>query len=349
MQDLVHALVRDDVGARTLRLALYRVDGEVTTVDIGLAMPTRDAAHVARLIDLKLERLAETFEAGLNFEGFGFEALGLAVTAAERMEPRQMEMDSVADAHDTERCAALIDSLRQRLGPRSVQRLKPLASHLPERAETPCAATVEAPAWPAPDEARPRPLLLLPYAEPAEVIALVPEGPPQRFRWRGVMYDIARAQGPERIASEWWRNRAQQPTRDYYFVEDASGRRFWLYREGLYGRETSCAALVRAWDVCVRRTCVTAYAELAVTTNFSFLRGASHPQEMVKTADALGPCRHRHCRPQQLCRRGARLWRVEKRKSSSSFWSARVSSPSMASKSSPIRPTAKPMGGFAAC
>jgi error-prone DNA polymerase len=33
---------------------------------------------------------------------------------------------------------------------------------------------------------------------------------------------------------------------------------------------------------------MTAYAELAVTTNFSFLRGASHPQEMVATAGALG-------------------------------------------------------------
>jgi error-prone DNA polymerase len=32
---------------------------------------------------------------------------------------------------------------------------------------------------------------------------------------------------------------------------------------------------------------MTAYAELAVTTNFSFLRGASHPQEMVATADGL--------------------------------------------------------------
>jgi error-prone DNA polymerase len=31
-----------------------------------------------------------------------------------------------------------------------------------------------------------------------------------------------------------------------------------------------------------------AYAELAVTTNFSFLRGASHPQEMVATAAELG-------------------------------------------------------------
>jgi error-prone DNA polymerase len=33
---------------------------------------------------------------------------------------------------------------------------------------------------------------------------------------------------------------------------------------------------------------MTAYAELAATTNFSFLRGASHPQEMVATAKALG-------------------------------------------------------------
>ena len=30
------------------------------------------------------------------------------------------------------------------------------------------------------------------------------------------------------------------------------------------------------------------YAELAVTTNFSFLRGASHPQEFVSRAQALG-------------------------------------------------------------
>ena len=33
---------------------------------------------------------------------------------------------------------------------------------------------------------------------------------------------------------------------------------------------------------------MSAYAELAVTTNFSFLRGASHPQEMVASADQLG-------------------------------------------------------------
>jgi protein ImuB len=234
MKDLVHALERDGVGARTLRLALYRVDGEVTTIDIGLTVPTRSVAHVTRLIDLKLERITEMVDVD-----FGFEALGLAVMVAERMEPRQTDIDSVSDADDPERCAALVDALRQRLGSRSVRQLKPVASHIPERAEIPFAATGEPPVWPEAEATRQRPLLLLPRAEPAEVMALVPDGPPQRFRWRGVMHGVAEAQGPERIASEWWHSRAPQPTRDYYLVEDEAGHRFWIYREGLYERETS--------------------------------------------------------------------------------------------------------------
>ncbi|MGH7246854.1 MAG: Y-family DNA polymerase, partial [Pseudomonadota bacterium] len=55
MQTLVQVLTRDDVGARTLKLSLYRVDGEVKTLDIALTLPTRDVAHVARLIALKLD------------------------------------------------------------------------------------------------------------------------------------------------------------------------------------------------------------------------------------------------------------------------------------------------------
>src|SRR6202034_3130298 len=94
-------------------------------------------------------------------------------------------------------------------------------------------------------EQKTRPLLLLPHAEPTDVMALIPDGPPRRFRWRGVTYEVAGAQGPERISAEWWRTHTghcwPEPTRDYYLVEDAAGHRFWLYREGLYGRETVAA------------------------------------------------------------------------------------------------------------
>jgi protein ImuB len=259
MQNLVHVLVRDDVGARVLRLCLYRVDGAVETIDIGLTAPTRSVAHVTRLLDLKLEALA-----ALDDAGFGFEAIGVAVTRAEPMPARQIEFTSASspthpspasggrsgwgDGDRAERCAALIDALRQRLGPHRVRRFEPVASHLPERAEAlpPVGGEAEtfSSSWPAAEQAHP--LLLLPHAEQADdVTALVPDGPPRRFSWRGTTYDVAGAQGPQRIACEWWLHRKQDcdaaPTRDYYLVEDLGGRRFWLYREGLYGRETAAA------------------------------------------------------------------------------------------------------------
>ena len=261
MQTLANVLTRDAAGARALRLCLYRVDGAVETVDIGLTLATRNVAHVVRLFDLKLAALAATHDSGFGSgigSEFGYEAVGLAITRAEPMPARQIEIGSAdlsadlsgtADGDAAERYAALIDTLRERLGPQRVRRLEPVASYIPERAEIltsagsgDTAADNEDAAWPLADE-KPRPLLLLPQAEPTEVTALVPDGPPRRFSWRGVTYYIAGSQGPERIGAEWWRTPygKAKPTRDYYLVEDFSGHRFWLYREGLYGRETTDA------------------------------------------------------------------------------------------------------------
>jgi protein ImuB len=256
MGTLTHVLARDDVGARVLKLSLYRVDGEVRTLDIALTLPTRSVTHVARLITLKLDAVTS-----LDDAGFGFEAIGLAVTRAEAVPARQTEfISAAADGKKTEQCAALIDTLRQRLGPASVCRFEAVESHIPERAEVLSPVTSESLAAAEPEQnvEQPRPLLLLPHAEPAEeVIALVPEGPPQRFRWRGATYEVERAEGPERIGTEWWRipslsahcrgnperdradARREALGRDYYLVEDAAGHRFWLFREGLYGRETT--------------------------------------------------------------------------------------------------------------
>ena len=88
-------------------------------------------------------------------------------------------------------------------------------------------------------EAPRRPLRLFAKPEPIEVMAEIPDGPPLRFRWRRVLHAVSLAEGPERFAMEWWRTQDSMPTRDYFRIEDEQGRRFWLYRDGLYGRETS--------------------------------------------------------------------------------------------------------------
>jgi protein ImuB len=87
-----------------------------------------------------------------------------------------------------------------------------------------------------------RPLLLLDPPEPVEAIAELPDGAPARFTWRRLSRRVTRADGPERLSPEWWRPRPddrQVRTRDYYRVEDDAGGRYWLFREGLYGREYS--------------------------------------------------------------------------------------------------------------
>ncbi len=90
--------------------------------------------------------------------------------------------------------------------------------------------------WPQPEQGQPptRPLTLFHPPQPIEALAEVPDGPPLRFRWRRVLHEVARAEGPERIAPEWWREGGSGPARDYYRVEDRKGRRYWLFREGLY-------------------------------------------------------------------------------------------------------------------
>ena len=190
MQALANVLTRDDAGARALRLCLYRVDGAVETVDIGLTLPTRNVAHVVRLLDLKLATLAATHDTGFNSE-FGYEAIGLAITRAEPMPARQIEISPLplpslprsgagsgwGTATPRNVMQALIDTLRQRVGAHRVRRFEPVSSHIPERAEVLAPIDGEESgcerAWPLADE-KARPLLLLPQAEPTEVTALDP-------------------------------------------------------------------------------------------------------------------------------------------------------------------------------
>jgi len=223
-------------GARRLELTLFRTDGAVFTVAAGTSHPSRDAAALAALFAERLDVLRDDLD-----PGFGYDLVRLSVLAAERADPPQADLAGPDDAGEL---ARVLDRLGARLGLSRIVRQEAYESHLPERAvlHVPaCRAGDAAVAWKTTEPAAPplRPLRLLMQPEPVEeVVAVVPDGPPARFRWRRVLHEVVRAEGPERIAAEWWRTAASQPTRDYYRVEDKEGRRFWLFREGLFGRET---------------------------------------------------------------------------------------------------------------
>lgn len=222
-RDLSAQLAKAEQGARRLRLTIYRVDGEWRSRDVALAQPSREPAHLLRLMEGKLE--------GID-PGFGFDLLTLEALVAEPLALHQDHLDGARDAGRD--VAALLDRLTARLGPQKVTWSAWVESHLPERVER------RQPALRGEGEAVPvlvreRPLRLLEPAEEVAVLYAVPEGPPAQFRWRRVAFRMVRHEGPERIAPEWWRDKAGTRLRDYYKVEVVDGRRFWLFREGILG------------------------------------------------------------------------------------------------------------------
>jgi protein ImuB len=256
---LEEALERRGAGALGLRLFLFRVDGLVARLSVGLSAPTRAPDRMAKLFHERLAALGGGLDAGC-----GFDLVRLTVPTTAPFAERQADLGE--ERRDGEGGLALfVDRVCARLGRAAIRRPVAVASHLPERAIAFSSYAEALAAAPVADTDIPpmaeRPLRLLPRPEPVEVtMAEVPDGPPRDFRWRRAHYRIDRAEGPERIGPEWWlenphverkenekdeayeerRRQAAgeetaQRTRDYFRVEDAEGRRYWLYRQGLYG------------------------------------------------------------------------------------------------------------------
>ena len=211
------------LGARRLHLAGYRVDGSVAGTGVATAIPTRDPKHLMRLLIDK---------AGSLDPEFGFDAFVLTASWCEPLGGRQ---ESLVDEPSGEaEVAKLVDRLSVKLGPERVRRPQSIASHLPERANgwRPAIDRIESIEG---VDMPPRPPHLLDRPEAIAVVYATPEGLPRRFVWRRLVHDIAKVEGPERIAPEWWRERSTARLRDYYRVEDNDGRRYWIFREGLVG------------------------------------------------------------------------------------------------------------------
>lgn len=233
-QEASVVLARRREGGRKFEASFFRSDGKVRRIAVETGRAMRDPEAVLRLYRERLDALADPID-----PGFGFDLIRLSVPASEPLAPAQTSLDGrVAEEGEI---ADLVDRLCARFGRERVQRFTRVDTHDPARAsrlvpagDAPCQLD-----WGAPEPGEPpaRPLHLFDPPQPIDALAEIPDGPPMRFRWRRVLHDVAHAEGPERIAPEWWRRDAGALTRDYFRVEDEGGRRFWLFREGLYDRE----------------------------------------------------------------------------------------------------------------
>jgi protein ImuB len=251
---LCRLLQQRDEGARELVASFFTVDGKVARLEIGTSRPLRDASRLYRLFTDKFALSSMPSE-------FGFDRIRLCATA----DPFQSSQRDLSAGEDAIEFSHLVDRLSARLGEHRVLKLLAQDTHVPEEASVIVPAASAAEFYiPPPERGRSsrasgsdgghwskgienikqdtlalaRPLRLFERPEPIEVLAEIPDGPPARFRWRRVLHQLARAEGPERIALPWWLSTDQSKTRDYFRVEALDGARFWLYREGLYGTGT---------------------------------------------------------------------------------------------------------------
>ena len=218
--DLAGVLQARGLGARLVQLACLRVDGTEQLVAVGTSRPTRDAAHLLRLLKLRVERIDP---------GMGLEQFRMVAPHTETLDAAELGAVLAGDAvlRDPSR---LVDVVAGRIGERAVYRVAAVESHVPERAVVQVEPIMPAGDWPS----WPRPIRLFVRPEPlSRVVALLPDHPPRRFEWRGRSYKVVAGDGPERVHGEWWRRDAEVwAVRDYYRVEDQAGGRYWVFRRG---------------------------------------------------------------------------------------------------------------------
>ncbi len=247
LRELCEQLQSLERGARLIHIDLARIDLAPARLEASLSRPSREASHLWSLIQPRLERVQL---------GFGVEAITITAVRTGRLAHEQVAWwrDGSRAGHAAiERAAGeLIDTLINRLGPRNVQALEPVESHIPEDAvrrrsivngasrsgqrggaavEVGGAAAGVGGALVAAD----RPTLLLDRPSPVQAMALSPDGPVLRIRWRGVEEEIVATVGPERIGPQWWRD-GEGRTRDYFKARERGGRWLWVFREVETGR-----------------------------------------------------------------------------------------------------------------
>jgi protein ImuB len=208
-------------GLRKSILKCHRIDGRKVQAAVTTARGSHSVSHLMRLYRLQISKI----EPALGIELFVLEA-----PVTEDMEMVQEQIWAVDNGLADTALAELLDRVAGKVGPDTIRRYLPAEHYWPERSVKVAASLTEEPLTAWPEQMRPIRLLAIP--DPIDVMALVPDNPPKTFTYKNKRHNIIKADGPERIGREWWRDSGEH--RDYYIVEDSDGQRYWLFRSGHY-------------------------------------------------------------------------------------------------------------------
>ncbi len=269
--ELSHTLGGEGLGAQAFHLLLYRVDHKLMRLSVNAARATREPAHIAELFRHRAERLEGEYDAGFGIDMIRLMASSLAPLdsrqlgafaaadgaedldrlfdrMASRLGPQSVLKPRLVNSHVPERAVALEPAVAARVPdplaelPADLERpvrLLPDPEPVEVIAEVPHGPPmrmvwrriayrimkasgperIEAEWW---ESGRNLELLLPP---PLEAPPQTPTPPPVK-PGRGLP-DAPHVSGLEPF-------RPEASVRDYYIVEDDGGRRFWVFRIGLY-------------------------------------------------------------------------------------------------------------------
>ncbi len=220
-------LEKDGKGLRKAIFRAHRVDNQVEQVEIGTTSPSHRTGHLFALFKEKLPTITPAM---------GIELFTLDAPVVELAKPMQQLLWGGPAGLEDIHIAEWMDRVLDKLGPGSVRRYLPDQHHWPERSQKVAGSIQEQPeiTW---SRRQSRPIRLLSRPIPIQVTAPVPDYPPMNFRYNKRLHEVRKASGPERIEREWWLEDGEH--RDYYWVENQHGRRYWIYRSGYYAEDTA--------------------------------------------------------------------------------------------------------------
>jgi protein ImuB len=222
LQILCKRLQQEGKGLRVASFKGYRVDNKIERIHISTNHPSNAISHLFKLFELNIA----TIEPAEGIELFILEA-----SKVEVINPMQETLWTAGSSLESKEVAELLDRIESKLGGNIIHRYVPAEHHWPERSIRLADSLKEKRtiAWPA---AKLRPIQLLNPPHRIEVTAPIPDYPPMNFRYKGKLHKVTKSDACERIECEWWLEGGLH--RDYYIVEDAEGKRYWIFRSGHY-------------------------------------------------------------------------------------------------------------------